>query len=110
MTDFTREHAREDDVDTSKAAAASIENSAQRHKEIVLTTLKVIGPLSSEQIASVTGLEHAQTWRRVSDLKNAGLIIDSGERRKNRSGRDAAVWRVKVSTDGGNAYAEATGR
>ena len=94
MDDFAHTHAHTDDIQTSFDAAASVESTAKQHKAIVYAALVRIGPLSSEQIAKVTGLEHAQAWRRVSDLKNDGVIIDSGERRTNKSGRLAAVWRV----------------
>ena len=94
MDDFAHTHTHADDIETPFDAATSIESTAKQHKAVVYAALVRIGPLSSEQIAKVTGLEHAQTWRRVSDLKNDGAIIDSGERRTNKSGRLAAVWRV----------------
>ena len=33
---------------------------------------------------------------RFSEMKEMGLIEDAGTRRKNRSGRNATVWRVKA--------------
>jgi hypothetical protein len=35
---------------------------------------------------------HATVSARVNELANAGWIVDSGIRRKTRSGRDAVVW------------------
>jgi predicted ArsR family transcriptional regulator len=93
-TDFARTHARNDDIDTSHDAAESAESISKRHKAIVYASLKLHGPQTSQEIADQTGLEHAQTWRRVSDLRNDGTIIDSGERRPNKSGRSAAVWKL----------------
>ncbi len=95
MTDFAREHAHADDIDTSHAAAVRAEGMAARHKEIVYAALKA-GPLSSQQIAAATGLEYLQVVRRVSDLRNDGLVIDSGSRRLTKSGRHAAVWKLKA--------------
>ena len=92
MNDFAREHARRDNLDTSHEAAASVETSAQRHKQIVAAAIKQHGDMTSEEIANETGLSHAAVWRRVSDLRRDGVLWDSGERRANTSGRQAAVW------------------
>lgn len=94
MNDFTTTHARDSDIDTSYWAAESAEEMARVHKAIVLEALKKYGPMTSQEITYVTDLDHAQTWRRVSDLKNAGLIVDTGERRLNSSKRKAAVWQA----------------
>ena len=37
---------------------------------------------------------HATVSARVNELANAGWIVDSGIRRKTRSGRDAVVWKA----------------
>jgi predicted ArsR family transcriptional regulator len=105
-TDFAHTHARGDDIDTSHDAAESAESLSTRHKAIVYASLKTHGPQTSQEIADRTGLEHAQAWRRVSDLRNDGTICDSGERRPNKSGRQAAVWKlvpVQLALFGGSA-------
>ncbi len=48
----------------------------------------------SEDIACTTGLDYHAVARRISDLKRAGLVVDTGIRTKNASGRAAAVWRA----------------
>jgi predicted ArsR family transcriptional regulator len=87
---------RRNDSDTSFAAAASMETAAKRYKAIVYRTLLHFGPMTSEEIASRCELDHPQVWRRVSDLRRDKMIHDTmyGERRKNSSGRRAAVWAV----------------
>jgi len=95
MTNFAREHAHTNDIDTSHAAAERAEVMAARHKEMVYAALNQQGPMSSQQIAAVTGLEYLQVVRRVSDLRNEDVVIDSGERRPTVSGRLAAVWKLK---------------
>lgn len=85
-------NARHTDPDTSMEAARSVIHQAAHHKKIVLAAIKDAGPLTSEEIAALTRLTHAQVWRRTSDLKNERKIIDTGERRKNHSGRYAVVW------------------
>ena len=99
MNDFVRKHAHMDDIETSFDAAESIEGTAAAHKALVFKTLKKIGPLSSEQIAKVTGLTPLQVMKRVSDLRDGGMVLDSGERRPTVSGRNAAVWRLKTRAD-----------
>jgi predicted HTH transcriptional regulator len=84
--------ARNTDPDTSKYAAESAATRAKRHKRITLTAIIENGPSTSEEIAAMTSLTHAQAWRRVSDLKNDGKIFDTGVRRRNHSGRMAIVW------------------
>jgi predicted ArsR family transcriptional regulator len=94
MSDFAREHAHQDDIDTSHAAAERAESMADRHKALVYAALKT-GPLASEQIARITGLNALQVMKRISDLRNEDAVIDSGERRPTVSGRMAAVWKLK---------------
>ena len=86
---------RRDDSDTSFAAAESMDTAAKRYKAIVYRTLLNFGPMTSEEIASRCELDHPQVWRRVSDLRRDNVIHDTGERRKNSSGRKAGVWAVK---------------
>ena len=95
FSEFRRKHARKTDIETSKAAAGSAEKPSTVQKQKIIAALKISGPRTSEELAEITGLSHAQTWRRVSDLKNDKLVVDTDERRKNESGRLAAVWRAK---------------
>jgi hypothetical protein len=95
MTNFAREHAHTNDIDTSHAAAERAEGMAARHKKMVYATLKRLGPLASEQIAGATGLNTLQVMKRVSDLRGEGVVVDSGERRPTETGRLAAVWKLK---------------
>ena len=94
-TDFTREHAHTDDIDTSHIAASRAESMAERHREMVLDCLEDHGPLASEEIAVRIGLSSLQVMKRISDLRNDGVVIDSGERKPTRAGRPAAVWKIK---------------
>lgn len=95
MSKFAREHAHADDIETSHIAAARAEGLAARHRALVYATLREHGPLASEQIASMTGLDTLQVMKRVSDLRNDGAVVDSGDRRMTRTGRAAAVWMIK---------------
>jgi predicted ArsR family transcriptional regulator len=90
--DFAQLHARADDIDTSKMAARLAEPNALRHKGIILKALETHGPMTSEEIAKMTGLTLWQCGRRVPDLRSEGFVVDTGDRRRNDSGREAAVW------------------
>lgn len=94
LTDFARKHARRDNINTSHDAAERAEGLAARHKALVYEVLHRDGPLASEQIAAITGLDALQVMKRISDLRNESAVIDSGERRPTRTGRSAAVWKL----------------
>ena len=94
MTDFAREHARSDDIDTSHVSAERAESMAARHKLAIYAAIKADGPQTSDEIARKVGLLPHQVIKRVSDLRNENAVIDSGERRQTRTGRPAAVWKL----------------
>jgi len=94
MTDFAREHARKDNIDTSHVSAERAETMAARHKMAIYAVLKTDGPQTSDEIAAKIGLLPHQVIKRVSDLRNERAVIDSGERRQTRTGRPAAVWKL----------------
>jgi biotin operon repressor len=71
---------------------------ASRHRSMVHNWLMIIGPQSSEQIAAGVGLDSLQVMKRISDLRSDGVVIDSGERRLTRTGRKAAVWKLKQAS------------
>lgn len=60
------------------------------------TSGKLVGVTSDEAEAELE-LSHQTCSARFNELRNRGLIVDSGERRKTRSGRNAAVYVVKGS-------------
>lgn len=95
MSDFAREHAHSDDINTSHAAAERAESMASRHKTMVSTVLAEFGPLSSEQISYLVGLNTLQVMKRISDLRKEHAVIDSGDRLPTQAGRQAAVWKLK---------------
>jgi site-specific DNA-methyltransferase (adenine-specific) len=78
--------------DTSKAAAKKV-NKAAAQRERVFEVIKYAQHgLTDEEIQTVTGYAaNSQRPRRV-ELVEAGRVLDSGIRRKTRSGRKAVVW------------------
>jgi predicted ArsR family transcriptional regulator len=52
------------------------------------------GPRSADQVASMINESILSIRPRMTELVAAGKIVDSGDRRKNASGRNAKVWRL----------------
>ena len=99
--DFLNMHARRTDPDTSHAAAAHASLRAGSHKATILDTMSQNPhPMTFEQIASLSGLSESQCWKRLSDLRDAQLIVDSGMRVKTKSGTQAIQWTLKPAFDG----------
>lgn len=89
-------HARTGDADTSHEAAASMEPHAGSLQDRCYDALQRLGGWGTQtEVAGVLGLERGQVHKRLSDLKNAGRIFDSGERRKGATGRNETVWTTR---------------
>lgn len=82
--------ARNSDPDTSHKAAVRLSAYTMRAK--LLDAFKVADMTAEEAAERCNYSAASGAWKRVSDLKNAGLIIDTGVRRKGRSGREQIVW------------------
>lgn len=83
---------RRRDPDTSKAAALSAGELRSKHHGIIMDCIFDYGPLTSEEVAQRTQLTHPQTWRRMAELREKGLLVATSMRRPNVSGRMAIVW------------------
>lgn len=80
--------------ETSRAAAKAIVPHMARLRKLVYDWLKEHGPATDQEMQDGTGLTcNCQTPRRL-ELVHLGLVSDTGETRKNRSGRAATVWRA----------------
>lgn len=109
-----RKRVRRTDPDTSKAAAGSLDPlqlSEQRRK--VLWAIAVMehyghsgkpGATTAEIVMRLSYTGHAPQQsvvaRRCTDLRDAGYIVDSGERRPGTSNTPLIVW---VLTEAGRA-------
>lgn len=84
--------ARHRDPDTAKAAAKSTD--ATRLEGLVLEELRKAEPdgLTTEELADRLGISLVSVSPRLRPLVNKGRVIDSGGRRRNRSGKKAIVW------------------
>jgi hypothetical protein len=82
--------------DTSRAAAESVRTTAPIQQAAVLAYLAQCGPQGAtvDEIEEALGLRHQSASARMTEAVRMGLAEDSGERRRTRSGRTAAVWVV----------------
>lgn len=88
-------YARNGDPETSHEAAASTD--ATRLESLAYRTLFEAGVegLTAEQLSRILNIEKNTISPRLRPLARKGLIIDSGRRRKNETGKRAIVWIVK---------------
>ena len=82
-----------------KQTSIDAHNSVKPHKQIMwskieegMMILKVGGTF--EMIAQASGLEPAQTWKRLSEMQRNGIIFDVGITKPTSSGRKATVWQL----------------
>lgn len=101
LTLFDLTHSRPTDPDTSKDAAVSVLPAAKRQCAEVLDAVCRLDPQGATAYEVLTFLERdgrrrqqSVVARRLSDLRDVGLIVDSGERRRGMTGRDLIVWKV----------------
>lgn len=98
--------ARRADAGTSRAAArVGHERTVQLRRRIVA----FLGGVSPQQatadelwriLGEPMGVNLYEVRRRVSDLRRAGLIVDSGFRGETATGSRAIVWAAAPGTDG----------
>lgn len=81
---------------TSAVAAAGMEGRAQVLRDAVVDLLKSSGPLTTDEAAERLGESVLAVRPRFSELRVAGVIVPTGERRRNASGMSANVWRVST--------------
>jgi predicted HTH transcriptional regulator len=82
------------DTDTSKAAASSINPDINLLRGKVLECLRHFKHLTADECAGFLDIDKLSIRPRFTELKEQGLVVDTGERRKNKSGRKAIVWRL----------------
>ena len=81
-------------TDTSLAAASSVATQARTLRTLVLYALRAYGPSTADECAELLKADKLSIRPRFSELSNTGHIRDTGQRRKNESGKRAIVWRV----------------
>jgi len=82
-------------VDTSIAAANALAPRLGRLQQLALETIRDAGGLTSDELAGRLGVERWAMRPRTAELRKLGLIIDTGQRRRNCTGRASIVWFAK---------------
>jgi predicted ArsR family transcriptional regulator len=83
------------DLDTSRLAAEQIATQAPLLRRRCLTALRArAAGATADEIAADLGLSILSVRPRFSELRQQGLILDTGVRRANESGCSAKVWRA----------------
>lgn len=78
---------------TSRESADAVASEARILRDAVMAALREHGPMTADQVAEVIRRSVLATRPRLSELRALGKIVATGERRRNRSGMSAAVWR-----------------
>lgn len=81
-------------TDTSKQAAEDMGSKASTIRGKVLDALSDIMPMTPDEMANYLGMDKLSVRPRFSELRAKNLIMDTGERRANGSGKKAIVWSV----------------
>jgi transcription initiation factor IIE alpha subunit len=84
---------RDSDPETSRLAAKGV--NIKKSLKLALQTLREAEDgLTDHELAAKTGYQHNSIGKRRTDLRNLGLVVDSGKRRKAPSGAYAIVWKA----------------
>lgn len=78
---------------TSRDAAAAMRGHSRQLQARVLAALRERS-MTADETAAAIGESLLSVRPRCTELFRLGQVADSGERRRNRSGRMATVWRV----------------
>lgn len=80
--------------ETSFEAAEETQHEAPFWRLMVMQDLNLNGPSTADEIARRLNASVLTIRPRVSELRNTRKIYDTGERRKNVSGKSATVWAI----------------
>lgn len=79
---------------TSQAAAVEMAETAETIRDRVLDLLRDY-PMTADLVATQLELSILSVRPRLSELRAMGLIVDTGRRGTNTSGKRAIVWMAK---------------
>lgn len=80
------------DRDTSFEAAIRIEPTAGSLRFLILNHIRRTAAATCDEIEVDLELRHQTASARVRELFLLGFVVDTGERRRTRSGRRAIIW------------------
>ncbi len=81
-------------IDTSIAAAEALASKCGRLQKLTLQAISDAGiaGLTADECAERLSSDRWSIQPRTSELRRKGLVIDSGMRRRNATGKAAIVW------------------
>jgi hypothetical protein len=95
LTLFPPPVARRTDPATSWSAASDAGVNASTHRGRALAALRAAPDgLTDFELADLLGVQQTSIGKRRGELRDAGLVVDSGTRRPAPSGSAAIVWRA----------------
>ena len=100
LTDVIQAGARRDDPDTTHLAAknkASLIRWGNHRTRLLETYYGSIHGLTDEESAALAGLTppaSSSPWKRSSELREHGHIVDTGERAKSSFGADVMICKI----------------
>lgn len=80
--------------DTSRRAALAVRPRAATLRQRCLEVLRG-QELTADEVAAKMGESILSIRPRIAELNKMGLIVDAARRKRNASGENAKVWRVK---------------
>lgn len=78
------------DIDTSRGAAPKQERVSELHRQCI--QILMAHPSTADEVAKALKESVLLIRPRIAELRRQGKIRDTGNRRKNESGKSAAVW------------------
>jgi len=95
-----RRMVRRDDAETAIAAAARVQGRLSELQRRVLAEIERLGGATGEEVEQLpqfAALAPSTVRRRITDLRDAGLVVAAGERTNSR-GLPMTVWRAAART------------
>ena len=82
--------------DTSLLAWSGIQENLGRARENVLSALRLIQPASNMELARELGWSINRVTPRIKELRDRGIVFDSGRRECDVTGRMVHAWGVRL--------------
>lgn len=95
--------------ETARDAAKAVQPKALPQRERVLNCIRDHGPMTPEQVSERTGIWYQSCRARCSDLRELGLVTDSGLRGASAGGVKAIAWRACTPAETAAFLAEKEG-
>jgi hypothetical protein len=96
LLDFAARAVRNNDPDTSREAALARLGGKATDRRAALIEIGNVGPrgLTDFELARLINRQQTSAGKRRGELRDLGLVEDSGDRRPAPSGSSAIVWRI----------------